>query len=953
MSRRTSFWLLIALIVGLTIFARLGSLFYTDWLWFRGLGFAGVFSKTISSQLIVGLLAGVLFALLLGANLWIARPSRFELPFTILTNGEEIRIDPRQVAPLLIAASVVLGAVVGWYSAGSWLAIEQFRRGATFGVTDPIFGRDVGFFVFKLPFYGLVYQYVMSILILSILAAAFLYLFSGGVGTDFRRIGVSGRAALHLSLLMAAAFALKASGYWLQSFKLVYSPRGVVFGAGYSDIHAQLPALKLLMVVAGLCALAALANVRLRRTSLFWALPVGLAAVSVLAGTIYPTLVQQFSVRPNELAREREFIVKNIEFTRKAFGLERIAEKEFAALDSLTVKDMDDNRATIENIRVWDWRPLKRTYSQLQAIRPYYNFNDVDIDRYKVGGRLRQVMLSAREMDHSQLPDQGKTWINQALKYTHGYGLVVSPATEVNSEGLPYFWIKDIPPKAETELKVTRPEIYYGESDDDYVIVKAREKEFDYPLGDKNAETTYQGKGGVPIGSFLNRLAFSLRFENYNLILSNYITSESRVMFYRNIHDQVRRIAPFLSYDGDPYLVISDGRLIWVQDAYTTTDAYPYSEPFAPRNDAEARQAREPFWGQSAFNYVRNSVKVTIDAYDGTVNFYLFDPADPLARTYSAIFPGLFKPASEMPQEVRDHLRYPEDLFGVQARQYTSYHMLDPEVFYNKEDYWNIAEESQTLSAGDGRRGTYKKNLPIPPYYVIMKLPGEREAEFILMVPFTPNTKPNMISWLAARNDAGNYGQLIVYKLPKQQLIYGPMQVEGRIDQDAEISQKLTLWGQAGSEVIRGNLLVIPVKESILYVEPLYLQATNNKLPELKRVIVAYGNQVVMEETLPRALERIFGRQEAGAGSGSGTGAGTGPGSTDGSGSTAPAFGGGSGNAGAPGTGGTSRNRDSLITEANRIFTEAQVAVQKGDWTTYGQKMKELGETLRRLQESR
>ncbi|MBB29148.1 MAG: hypothetical protein CME25_09635, partial [Gemmatimonadetes bacterium] len=582
-------------------------------------------------------------------------------------------------------------------------------------------------------------------------------------------------------------------------------------------------------------------------------------------GAVPAGVIQKLVVEPSELEKEAPYIQYNIEATNRAYGLDKIEEQSFEASEDLSWGDIEENPLTIRNVRIWDERPLKQTYQQVQEIRPYYVFPGVDVDRYTVDGVYRQVMLSARELDTNRLPSQARNWVNERLQFTHGYGVALSPVNHVSPEGLPKLMVKDIPPIADQGLEVDRPEIYYGERTFAHVVVKTGIQEFDYPKGDENQFTTYQGSGGVELGGFFRRVAFAIRLMDVNLLLSNYISAESRILFQRQISDRVRKVAPFLFYDSDPYMVISEGRLFWIQDAYTTSDMYPYSTRW--RN----------------INYIRNSVKVVVDAYNGAVTFYQMDTEDPIIRAYAQIFPSLFEPIESMSTELKSHLRYPIDLFRIQAARYRDYHMQDVQVFYNQEDLWEIPNEIYSDRA-----------QMMQPYYIIIKLPGEDKEEFLLMVPYTPAKKDNMIAWLAARCDGENYGHLLVYKLPKDKLIYGPMQIEARVDQQPEISSQLTLWGQRGSEVIRGNLLAIPIERSFLYVEPIYLQARqepeeqqfsgegggeggapqgqrgrqprrqeerSTAIPELKQVIVAFGGQVIMRSTFDEALTALFGNR--------------------------------------------------------------------------------------------
>ncbi len=637
-------------------------------------------------------------------------------------------------------------------------------------------------------------------------------------------------------------------------------------------------------------------NLFLRRWRLLTVAGAAWLALAFLGG-LYPAVVQRFIVAPNELAAERPFIAHAIAFTRYAFGLDNIRERDFSASGTLTPQVLEANQATIQNIRLWDWRPLLTTYSQLQEIRLYYTFNDVDVDRYLIGGQLRQVMLAARELDTDQLPEQAQTWINRHLIYTHGYGVVVSPVNEFTREGLPLLLVRDIPPKADDPaLEVTRPEIYFGEVTRDYAIVHTTEPEFDYPSGDQNIYTRYEGPAGVPLGGFFRRLLFALRFGHSQILFSSAIQPESRILYHRQIGERVQMLAPFLWYDPDPYPVIADGRIIWLWDAYTWSNSFPYSEPF------------------SGVNYIRNSVKVAIDAYTGETTFYVVDPTDPIIRVYQSIFPTLFVPGEQMPRVLREHWRYPEQLFRIQAAAYAVYHMEDPQVFYNKEDLWAAPTEI-------GLQGEEE----MAPYYVVMQVPGADEVEFLLIRPYVPNGRRNMIAWLYADSDGEDYGLMEVFKFPKQELIYGPMQIEARFDQDPYISQQLTLWNQHGSQVIRGNLMVIPVDDALIYVEPLYLQAATGRFPELKRVLVAYGDRVAMEESLKGALLQALGVAEA-------------PPPQE----TGPV---------APGEE-IPADVAALARAAQAHYEAAQECLRRADWACYGREQEALGRILSALVEA-
>ena len=668
--------------------------------------------------------------------------------------------------------------------------------------------------------------------------AGAIYFLHDDISLDPPAWSVSPSAIAHGSALLGLYFAVKAWSYVLDRYLLLYNDNGVVVGAGYTDVHVELPALWLLIGLAAVAAIVAWANVRLRTIRLLIAAPLLVFGGSFLFAELIPGLFERFFVKPNELQLETPYIRQNIALTREAYNLGQIAVKPFPAEQDLTFQSLKDNSGTIDNIRLWDWQPLMDTYAQLQEIRTYYRFLDVDVDRYHLGDSYQQVTLAARELDPSLLSANAQTWVNLHLLFTHGNGVVMSSVTQKSAEGLPIFYLKDIPPIATGGPPITEPRIYFGQGSPGYVIVKTGTPEFDYPKGKDNVYARYDGADGIPIGGIGWRALFAWQMDDLNILLSDYITSESRILLHRNIKDRVGTIAPFLQLDRDPYVVISAGRLYWMQDAYTTSAWFPYAKP-------------EPDGGD--LNYIRNSVKVVIDAYNGTVTFYVADAADPIVATYRRIFPALFKPLDAMPPDLQKHIRYPEDLFNIQALQYRAYHMDAPEVFYNREDLWQFPREPTApdeMNAGGETR--------MAPYYIMMRLPGEPQTEFFLMLPMTPSKRENMIAWLAARCDLPEYGKLIVYEFPKDKLVYGPFQIEALINQNTEISQQISLWNQMGSRVIRGTLLVVPIGNSILYVSPLYLRAQSGQLPELKRVIAAYGDRVVMEETLPGALAALF-----------------------------------------------------------------------------------------------
>lgn len=879
---------LIALVV---VVLRPLAVFYTELLWYASEGRLAVFATVWKAALRVGLLAGVLFFAAVYLNLRLARGENW------VTWANVIQMVPRSdrvLRRLALLAGLVAGVLAGTAFATQWPAVESFLAQVPFGLTDPVFGRDVGWYVFALPFYRLVHSALNAATWLGALVAAAAYIAGGAIGLTQSGVKVSHRARRHLLLLLGLLLTWKAWGYYLARFGLLLSPRGITFGAGYTDVHVSLPAYSVLTALALVAAFSALIAAWRRSYTLAGGAVVLLLIGSFMGGWLAPGVVQRLIVTPNEIARETPYIVHNIALTNFGFGLGRITERPFAVEDGLTSADLARNQGTLNNVRIWDWRALRQTYSQLQEIRPYYHFHDVDIDRYVIDGTYRQVMIAARELNQAKLPADAHNWVNLRLKFTHGYGAVMSPSNAVATDGRPLFFLRDIPPRSASGLTVQRPELYFGEVASQYVIVKTAEQEFDYPAGDANVYSTYQGSGGFAVGGFLRKLVIAFRLGTYEMLFATEIRPESVVLMHRNITDRAKKVAPFLVYDEDPYIVVNEGRLWWIQDAYTVSSGLPYSQPT-----------------RAGHNYIRNSVKVVTDAYNGTQEFYMFDEADPVIQTYSRIFPGLFKPQAEFPAGLLAHVRYPVDLFNQQIEKYNVYHMRDPVVFFNKEDVWAVPRENFGGSA-----------VPVEPYYAIMRLPDGDREEFVLMQPLTPRGKDNMIAWVAARSDAPHYGTLVAYLFPKQELVLGPMQVEARIDQNPEISAQLTLWGTGGSSALRGNLLVIPIERSLLYVEPLYLQASGNNLPELKRVIAAYGDRVVMEETLEKAIAAALGMD------------GRRPG---------------------PVTPGQPQPGDSpeLIATARALWVEAQSALRRGDWAAYGRAQEELGRILEQLAGSR
>jgi len=885
--RRTAIGYTVAVGALLALFVTFTSLvgIYTEWLWFASLGQLSTYQTRLWTRVGLWLIGAVLVILVLVVN-WFLIPRRLLGQLQLHLRGRKrqiLTVGSRVPTVILRVVTALVALVMASEASARWMDFLTFRHAVPFGLRDPIFGLDASFYVFKLPLYRFLVGWLLVLVTVTLIGNALVYLFTQQI---------QGRTATtHLSVLGALLLLGKAIDYQLQRFALLNSSRGGVFGPGYTDVHARLPLLHLLTGVFVLGALLLTVNIFTRRWR--WLLVVGGVGLALtILGPLYPGFVQRFAVQPNELALERPYIEHNIRFTRHAYGVDDIQESDYAVTGQLTAQTLEANADIVDNVRLWDWRPLRTTYEQLQEIRTYYTFADVDIDRYVLDGRLREVTLAARELDIEQLREDARTWVNQHLIYTHGYGLCLSPVAEVSAEGLPHLLVRDIPPQsADPALALTRPEIYFGEKTTNYVIVNTTEDEFDYPSGDQNVYTRYQGPDGVELGGLLRRLAFAHRFDSTPILLSNAIGSDSRILFHRSLSDRAKTLAPMLWFDDDPYPAIVDGRIVWLYDAYTWSSRFPYSEP---------GWNSEPVWG---LNYIRNSVKVTIDAYTGETVLYAVDPADPLIQAYQSIFPALFTPGEEMDEMLREHWRYPEQLFLIQADIYAAYHMQDPRVLYNQEDLWQTPTEVRDTG-----------ETWMTPYYVIMRLPGEQAPEFMMIRPYVPAGKQNMIAWLYADSDGADYGQLGVYKFSKEALVYGPIQVEARIDQDPYISQQLTLWNQRGSSVIRGNLIVIPIDGTLLYIEPLYLQAESGRLPELKRVLVAHGNRVAMADDLATGLEQVLG--------------------------------------GAPATTTVEpppTDLAALSRSAQAHYEAAQECLQRGDWACYGAELEALARDLEAL----
>ena len=811
---------IILLITSAAILILLGIVLdlYTEFLWFNSLNLDSVFIAMLYYRLTLLVVFFTIAFVVLSLNRLILQKASYEFL------GKSYRLS------FLVDLSLAL--ILAFPFSHTWIQYVYFTNSIDFNLKDPIFGLDVSFYVFKLPFIQIVLLFFLMLILLAILVsvAYYAYIFRDIQGLDEFKAKFPKTAYIHVSLLLASIFILISVYFYFARFDLLTSPHGAVMGAGYTDVHVVLPAMGLIAVISLLFAVVTIYLGYKRNFEAMAVLVIVLVIVTFFSIVVAPAMIQKLKVEPNEIAREEKYIKYSINFTRFAYGLD-VEKMYYSAEDNLSVDTIERNRGTIDNIRIWDHRPLLSVYRQMQQIRTYYFVNDVDVDRYNIDGRYTQIMISARELSTELLSPRAKTWLNSHLIFTHGYGVVASPVNSVTKEGLPNLIVEDIPPMG--KITIERPEIYYGELTTDYVIVKTKQKEFDYPLGEGNVLTTYNGSGGVKLDSYFKKLVYSIKFGDIKFLLSDYITTESRLMYHRNIVDRVSTIAPFLVYDKDPYIAVINGRLYWIVDSYTILDKFPYSARY------------------STFNYIRNPVKVFIDTYNGTPEFYVIQK-EPVIEVLMKAFPNLFIPASKMGEEKRAHIRYPVDLFEVQAHIYATFHMDDAKTFYNREDVWEIPKEILE-----------DERIEMEPYYVILTLPKGDEPEFILMLPFTPKGRDNIISWLAARCDE-EYGELRLYEFPKGQLIYGPMQIEARIDQDPDISKLFTLWGQVGSKVIRGNLLVIPIENSILYIEPVYLRAVNAQIPELRGVIVVYSDALAMRPTLNESLTAVFGKEVKG-----------------------------------------------------------------------------------------
>lgn len=818
------------------VIITISSSWIMEWLWLREVGYVQIFWTLRITQLVLIVTAFTVAGIYLVLNFrYLAKQIRFaNFTGTPLQNINIDLGDPSQqkrIRQLFTLAALVLAFLFAFGFYIRWDESLRFLWNVPFGNEDPLFGRDIGFYLFQLPFWELIQSSLVVITFLTLAILSVVYFFTGLISMDPDRGLVSKPEILNQLKFNAALWVLLISaGFFLDRYGLLFKADGIIFGAGYTDMTILLPTIWILTILTfGLAMILFLSRwVKFGR-----AIP-GIAILTIIVAIfgqlIIPGFVQNFNVDPNELELESPYLEHNIEMTRLAFGLDNVEEIEYEADDTLGIADIRNNQDAIDNIRLWDPRLLIQTYKQLQEIRSYYEFYTVDNDRYVVDGELTQMMLSAREIAR-ELPSRSDTWVNRHMQFTHGYGLTMSPVTETDGQGEPVFVIRDIPPVYESDdLSINNPAIYYGESSSGYYIVNTGIEELHYPSGDENVYTSYDGKGGIQFSNWFRKLLFAWELGDINILLTQYIDDESRLQIWRSVQERIRKITPFLQLDNDPYLVKSNGQLYWIQDAYTTSEFFPYSQKYR------------------GVNYIRNSVKIVVDAYNGTVDYYVIDENDPVLKVYDDIFPDIFKPLEELPEGLKEHFRYPQDLFEIQLEIYNRYHMTRPQVFYNQEDLWTRPNEKYG-----------GQQILMEPYYVLARLPGEDELEFMLISPLTPENRDNMISWMTAKSDPEDYGKLLVYKLPKDRLIYGPAQIEARIDQDPEISRQIALWDQRGSSVIRGNLMVIPIENSFLYVEPVFLLAEGVDIPQLQRVIVAIGDNIAMQPTIEAAMFEIFG----------------------------------------------------------------------------------------------
>ena len=916
--------------------------FITDWMWFAEMKYVKVFFTELFTQLKIGIPVFVVVGLILDYYLHRLRKSYFAK----IESHEAT--DMRRLGRYTNLIAIVFAAIVAFYTARKlWFRGLEFFNSTSFGKKDPLFNLDISFYIFKLDFLKQLNELLLVVIILMVLMTILYYVvlitmhgpdilereeetadftddedrYTGsknpfGDNTPFGKMfeGMGGArrrpkrrrsfddnnfrqligiASHQLPVLGVVFFLMLALNFFLKQFDLLHAHTGAVYGAGFTDVTVNLWVYRVLVVLSLIGAITTAVYIHKKEIKKIFTVPVIMIGVGVI-GVVLAMVVQAWVVSPDELDKESKYLTRNIQYTQSAYQLDNVTAKQYAAEQNLSAKDISENEATFSNIRINDYTPVKTFYNQTQSIRQYYTFNDVDVDRYMINGKLTQTYLSTREIDESKISD---TWLNRHIKYTHGFGYALSKVNTVTASGQPDVLIKNIPPESSIkEIPIKEPRIYFGEMTDDYSLVNTSEDEFDYPDGDTNKYTKYKGHAGIKLNPFA-RVMFAIREGSFKILVSSNLSGQSKILIYRNVEDRVQRIMPYLAYEDDPYAVTANGRIYWIVDAYTTSSYYPYSEPYGGVSGTT--------------NYIRNSIKVVVDAYNGDVNYYIIDKKDPIAKTYQKIYPTLFKDFDTMPEELQSHIRYPNALFQIQANIYKRYHMNDVKVFYQKEDMWAIANETY---------GT--KNRAMTPNYYIVNLPGEKDAEFISSIPFTPEDKKNMPALMIARNDTDHYGEIVLYKFPKSKTIYGPEQVEAQIDQNTEISQDFSLWSSAGTDYSRGNLFVIPVNDSLLYVEPVYLEASNSAIPEVKRVIVVYGDTIAYEPTLGDALKELFG-DNGGADE--------------------------SGDVKVKTSSGEKKSKNDYIQDAQSAYDNAQKALKDGDWAAYGKYMDQLSDALGKL----
>lgn len=890
------------------VLLSISSTWIFEWMWLDELGYSQIFWTLRGTQVILTLGAFLIAAVYFTFNFrYLAKQLRYVNLGGTPLQGVNINFSSddayKRMRLFFTMAALVIALMFAFSFYIRWDESLRFISGVEFGEVDPLFGNDIGFYMFDLPFLNVLQGSLVSIVFLTLTILVLSYVFTGLFRVQsFNRFDAPSQVLNHITINAGIWLLLLSWGFFLDRYELLFKSDGIVFGAGYTDVMIQLPSIWILFILSLVLSLIFFLNHWIKLTKYIPGVLALFVAVLVLGRVLIPSVIQQFNVEPNELELETPYLENNIQMTRLAYNLDTVQEVEYEADDTLGIADIRNNQDAVDNIRLWDPRLLIGTYKQLQEIRSYYEFYTVDNDRYTVDGDVKQMMLSAREIARN-LPSQSDTWVNRHMQYTHGYGMVMSPVTETNSQGEPILMVRNLPPVYESDdLSVENPAIYYGENSSGYYIVNSGVEELHYPEGDDNVYIHYDGTGGIPFNNIFRKLLFAWEFSDMNILLSDYIQDDSRLQTWRSVQERINKITPFLQLDSDPYLVLNNGKLFWIQDAYTTSSYFPYSEQYEGR-----------------YNYIRNSVKIVVDAYEGSVDYYVIDEEDPVLKVYDSLFPDIFKPIDELPNGMENHFRYPQDLFEIQIETFSRYHMTAPQVFYNQEDLWTRPNEKYG-----------GQQLLMEPYYVLARLPDDPNLEFMLISPLTPENRDNMISWMAAKSDAANYGDLIVYKLPKERLIYGPAQIEARIDQDPEISRQIALWDQRGSRVIRGNLMVIPIENSFLYVEPVFLLAEGVEIPQLQRVIVAIGDDISMQPTIEQAIFDLFGQDADFIMPGV---------MTDEAGPVMP----------------TGMPADSLLADSQNIqqlneirslWQDLRSALEEGDWTRYGELLSELDELI-------